>query len=403
MLRFKIGSKWPRKVAFKGSTGRVRPGCWDDGTKDEAGNPVAHEVEGPYYYEVRMQTVKGTEYIPAGPNGTDAEAFRIRLAAKKSSKEEAVVAGWIVVDPVEVKDKRIRLADTAAAYIDDCHKRNALEAEQQARLVTAEFMAAVKLKFVDEVTRDSILTFDQSLRDMGRARRTIKNKRQRLQSWLRFAGADSALFPPKVRVPKTLPTIYDQAQIKALMGAADAYQHMAISMLLKLGLRDGEGQHAEWSDIDWLDHTFHVQSKAKYEFTVKDFEDRRIPIGDDLMAEFKEWRAAHPKNALIIPTRSGRPNGKLLAMLKGLVRKAGIGCGVCANCTHGVTGQSGCDEFYLHKFRATWITSLFRAGFDPVTIMAWAGHEDLETTLRYARPAASPTGIAAVSNIKWEG
>jgi hypothetical protein len=33
--------------------------------------------------------------------------------------------------------------------------------------------------------------------------------------------------------------------------------------------------------------------------------------------------------------------------------------------------------------------------------MEYAGHADLETTLRYARPAAATERIAAVSEIKW--
>jgi hypothetical protein len=45
----------------------------------------------------------------------------------------------------------------------------------------------------------------------------------------------------------------------------------------------------------------------------------------------------------------------------------------------------------------------FRRGVDPVTIMQYAGHAYLETTLKYARPAAAEDRIAAVSGIDWEG
>jgi hypothetical protein len=34
-------------------------------------------------------------------------------------------------------------------------------------------------------------------------------------------------------------------------------------------------------------------------------------------------------------------------------------------------------------------------------VMEYAGHADLETTLRYACPAAAQERIAAVSEIKW--
>src|ERR1035437_7888676 len=188
------------------------------------------------------------------------------------------------------------------------------------------------------------------------------------------------------------------------MAAADPYQHLAMSLMLKLGLRDGEAQHGEWTSIDWGSSTFHVQSKPQYDWWVKDYEDRIIPIGSDLLTELREWREAHPKDILIIPTRTGRPNGKLLLMLKRLARAAGLGCGKCKNCVEKATGEKGCDDYYLHKFRATFITMLFRSGrFDPPTIMRYAGHEDLATTMKYAQSVEAHEKVAAISGIAWEG
>lgn len=64
-------------------------------------------------------------------------------------------------------------------------------------------------------------------------------------------------------------------------------------------------------------------------------------------------------------------------------------------------GYRGCDEFELHKFRRTCITTWLRSKIDPRTVMAYAGHADLETTLRYLRPATAQEQIAEVSEIKW--
>lgn len=73
----------------------------------------------------------------------------------------------------------------------------------------------------------------------------------------------------------------------------------------------------------------------------------------------------------------------------------------CPNCIAGVKGERGCDEIELRKFRRTCITTWLRNRIDPRTVMEYAGHADLETTLRYARPAAATERIAAVSEIKW--
>ena len=67
----------------------------------------------------------------------------------------------------------------------------------------------------------TILTFDKWLRDAGREPRTIFNKRQRLQSMLRWAGVDPKIFPPKPKYEQALPTIYTHAQLRALFRVAN--------------------------------------------------------------------------------------------------------------------------------------------------------------------------------------
>ena len=89
-------------------------------------------------------------------------------------------------------------------------------------------------------------------------------------------------------------------------------------------------------------------------------------------------------------------------MVKRLARRAGIECGWCPNCIAKPNDERGCDEIELHKFRRTCITTWLRnPHIDPRTVMEYAGHADMATTLRYARPAAASERIAAVSEIKW--
>jgi integrase/recombinase XerD len=109
----------------------------------------------------------------------------------------------------------------------------------------------------------------------------------------------------------------------------------------------------------------------------------------------------HPDQNLIVPNTEGNPNTKLLVMIKRMARRAGIECGWCPNCLAKVKGHRGCEEFELHKFRRTCITTWLRSKIDPRTVMAYAGHADLETPLRYLRPAAAQERIAEVGEIKW--
>ncbi|HEX3893974.1 MAG TPA: site-specific integrase [Terracidiphilus sp.] len=408
MIRFKRDSdpKWLRRPAVYGSTGRVRPGVAQ--FKDpKTGKKSEVEIGDKYTFDIRIEN-NGTTYKPAGKIAADAEALRIKIAGKNQARSNSEAVGLIVIDPDEVKKKRVRLADSFKDYVEDAYKRNALEARSQAILVSAEFLDSTKITFVDQVERDTILNFDQRLREAGREPRTIFNKRQRLQSMLRWAGVDEKIFPPKPKFEVALPTIYSQVQLKAFFGIASPYQKIACNLALKLGLRDQEVRFAKFSDISWEDSVYRVRGKQVqgrntkvYKFTVKDYEQRDIPIPRDFLAELEAWKESHAGQNLIVPTSNGNPNSKLLKMVKRMARRAGITCGHCPNCVEGLKGERGCDDFELHKFRRTCITTWLRNKIDPRTVMAYAGHADLETTLRYLRPAAAEERIAAVTEIKW--
>ena len=45
------------------------------------------------------------------------------------------------------------------------------------------------------------------------------------------------------------------------------------------------------------------------------------------------------------------------------------------------------DDFFLHKFRATFATKHLQAGVDLRTVQMWLGHKDMESTMRYLKPA----------------
>jgi integrase len=401
MVRFKrpSDSSWSRRPAAFGTTGRVRAGFAI--FRDRAAGNMREEPIGENYaFEIRIED-GSTTYQPAGRHAADAVAQFRRVAAKLEAKTTSEAVGLTVTDPEKEVRKRFRLEDTFEDYIDDAEKRGAMEAREQAVLVKKEFLSAVSVAYADEINRDCIIDFDFALRRQGRSERTISNKRQRLQSMLRWSGVDPQIFPPKPRFEKKLPTIYTPDQLAGLFRVATPYQTTVCNLALKLGVRDQEVQFAEFTDVSWHESVFRVRSKPKFNFKVKDYEERDIPIPLDFLEELRIWKEQHPNQNLIVPTSTGRPNTKLLPMVKGMARRAGIECGWCANCIAGVKGARGCDEFELHKFRRTCITTWLRNGIDPRTVMEYAGHADMETTLRYLRPAAAQERIAAVSGIKW--
>jgi site-specific recombinase XerD len=63
--------------------------------------------------------------------------------------------------------------------------------------------------------------------------------------------------------------------------------------------------------------------------------------------------------------------------------------------------QRLCERWYLHKFRATYITTLLRNGLDLRTVMKLSGHSDMASVERYIRPAEGKEVQAKVNAISF--
>jgi integrase len=236
------------------------------------------------------------------------------------------------------------------------------------------------------------------MRKRGLSERTIANRHDRLKSFLLWCKVDTAFMPEKPRYEKTLPTIYTPTETAAILAAADDYMRVAILMGLKLGLRELEIAHAEWSDVHWQDKVFRVTGKPHWNFRVKDAEERDVPIPADVLETLRAWRVKHPKTRLIVGTESDNPNWHLLRSLKRLARRAGLNCGTCDGCK---SDTAECELWTLHQFRRTFCTTLLRNGVDARSVQAWAGHADLQTTMRYLRPTAAKESQDKVNAVIW--
>ena len=89
----------------------------------------------------------------------------------------------------------------------------------------------------------------------------------------------------------------------------------------------------------------------------------------------------------------------MLRTLKQQVRAAGLNCGKCDGC---LSKPCECENWYLHKFRASFCTKMHRnPDIDMRTLQALMGHSDLASTLRYLRPAENVRTQAVVNRMKW--
>ena len=390
ILRVKVDGKWTRLPAAYGGNGRIRPGYAQVGTKQVKFAEPA--------YELRLYEDRQAKYIPVKSGATDADSERKKLektASKTAAKNAAESAGGTFVD----KENRQTLAKTAAAYIRDAHQRGAMEAADQARLVNEEFRKLLNRKtYVDEITRDDIFRFHTALRKRKCSDRTVANKHLRLTSWLRFAGVDKTILPPAPKYEETLPTIYTSDEIGTLLAEAGPYLKVAILLALKCGLRDQELMHLEFSDINFKEKTLRVQGKPRWNFRVKTHEQRFVPVPNDVLDELNAWKERCSGKSLILGTKNGNPNTKLLFALKTLARRAKLNCSRCEGCK---SKRRECKAYTLHKFRRSYITTLLRNGIDLRTVQAYAGHKDIASTMRYLRPASAKEAQGKLNAVQW--
>ena len=104
------------------------------------------------------------------------------------------------------------------------------------------------------------------------------------------------------------------------------------------------------------------------------------------MQSLKKWKAKTDGACpLLFPTSSGRPRLNFLDRCKAAAERAKLNP----------------DDFWLHKFRATFATRALWAGVDLRTVQSWMGHTDLESTMRYLQASLrrtfglkSNTGVA---------
>jgi integrase len=243
-----------------------------------------------------------------------------------------------------------------------------------------------------------IYRYHKKLRAKGLSNRTIANKHLRLRSWLKFCGVDTSFMPDVPKYEEPIPTIYTPEQVKGILESANEYMGIALRLALMLGLREQEIMYAEWSDIDWHHSVFRVQGKKrkKWKFDVKDYAQRDIPIPQEFITLLKEWQDKRERTTVIVGNDADEPEGHLLRKLKQLARRAGLNCGTCDPCQK----RKECEEWFLHRFRATFCTRMLRQT-DPRTAQYLMGHSSLETTMAYLAIASSDAMQANANAIKW--
>ena len=184
---------------------------------------------------------------------------------------------------------------------------------------------------------------------------------------------------PKLAKFRKRPIAYTDADLKKFFGACTDWDRAFFSLLVATGLRRGEMQTLEWSDLDLARRRVHVTAKPQYGFTPKDWEERTVPLTREVAAILKKHKKAPRKKQkdtpdcpLVFPSPKSHLNYRYFHdRCKYIAALAGLNA----------------EEWHLHRFRDTAATRWLRAGIDVRTVQAWLGHESLATTQKYLQPS----------------
>ncbi len=240
---------------------------------------------------------------------------------------------------------------------------------------------------VADIDRKDLLKFSAFLRDeKDQAPRSVHNKFETVMSFLKANGVRGLVSKnDRPRYTEEEPETYEDDELDALFAACDADERLWFEFFLMTGMREQEAMHAYWSDINIAHATVRVTHKPDRGWTPKMYKEREIPIPESLLQSLKTLKAKADKTCnLVFPTAGCKPKLDFLDCLKAVVKRAGM------------------DEchFWLHKFRATFATRHLQSGIDLRTVQSWLGHSDLESTLRYLKPARG-AGMRDKVNATW--
>jgi len=344
------------------ANGRLKPDVVIVEGKEE------RHTEGAYYLEWREGSRRVR--LSVGKDPADAGARRLRKEAELNAVNNGVsivpdgqnghrsmvaaVAEFLDETKLTKKPKTLAAYTTALNYFTECcHKQN-----------------------IDEVERKDLLKFSAFLRDeKEQAPRSVYNKFENVMTFLKANGIRGLVgkndWP---RYTEEEPEIYEQAELDKLFKACDVEERLWYEFFLMTGMREQEVMYTYWSDINFTHATVRVTHKPDRGWTPKAYKEREIPIPAKLVKNLKAWKAKADKACnLVFPTTGCNPKLDFLDCLKAVAELAKLDK----------------DDFWLHKFRATFATRCLWAGVDLRTVQQWLGHSDMESTMRYLKPSRS--------------
>ena len=324
--------------------------------------------EGAYYLEWRegMKRVR----LSIGKDPATATARHLQKEAELNARNHGVN----VISENETNGHR-SVAVSIADFLEETKLTKKPKTFAAYSTALTYFQESCSKIFIEDIERKDLLKFAAFLRDEKKqAPRSCWNKFATVMSLFKAKGIRGLVTKNDwPRYTEEEPEVYDPEELEKLFAACDAEERLWFEFFLMTGMREQEVMYAYWSDINLTQATVRVTHKPDRGWTPKAYKEREIPIPEILVESLSAWRKRANKTSLVFPTAGGNPKLNFLDDLKDCAERAGLNK----------------DNFWLHKFRATFATRCLWAGVDLRTVQNWLGHSDMESTMRYLKPSRS--------------
>jgi integrase/recombinase XerD len=324
--------------------------------------------EGAYYLEWRE---KGKRVrLSVGKDAQDAAARRQRKEAELNALNNGV--------PVLPKndDGHRSVAAAVTQFLEETELTKKPKTLAAYTTALNYFTESCRRLYLHEIERHDLLKFSGFLRDQKKqSPRSVYNKFETVMTFLKANGIRGLVGKnDRPRYTEEEPEIYEQEELDKLFKACNEEERLWFEFFLMTGMREQEVMHTYWSDVNFAASTVRVSHKPDRGWTPKAYKEREIPIPMKLVKKLKAWKTKADKTCgLVFPTSGCNPKLDFLDCLKACAERA----------------ELEKEDFWLHKFRATFATRCLWAGVDLRTVQQWLGHSDMESTMRYLKPSRS--------------
>lgn len=268
---------------------------------------------------------------------------------------------------------RTTLNDLFALYKASKGERGTLTNKHEFYTIAA-FIASVNKRALDAVTEGDVTRFLTKYREKSPV--TYKNVLAAIKRLFKFAVKKRKLSSRKNptdgiearRITREKPTFFSDAEYLVIEKAAEGHPIFPMIVVARYtGLRLAELRHLEWQDFDWLRREVDVRNKPEYGHTIKTYEERRVPISEELIYKLLPYKK---ESGLCFPSPQTGGAYSLQGPKKVLVRILK---------TAGVRTKG--DGW--HRFRRTFASRLVQRDIPIQKVSKWLGHSSITVTEKY--------------------